>query len=658
MSPLRRTSRFSSSILVASVLAVLGACSDSGGGGVTCAATETLCTDRCVSVADDPKNCGACGVACGAGQTCSGGACATSCPTGEAACDDGKCHDLQTDRLACGACKKACADGEICSAGACAVSCGAGLTECSGTCRDLKTDRLHCGDCAKACADGEVCSAGTCAVSCGAGLTECSGTCRDLKTDRLHCGDCAKACADGEICSAGTCAVSCGAGLTECSGTCRDLKTDRLHCGDCAKACADGEICSAGACAVSCGAGLTECSGTCRDLKTDRLHCGDCAKACAAGEVCSGGTCAASCASPLVECHGACVDPRFDPSSCGGCDKVCAPGANAKAACVAGTCAPGPCLAGFADCDASAANGCEIDLTTSLANCGACKAACAPAHATPKCAASTCSIGSCDTGYKDCDGAVSNGCETATASDGKNCGACGNVCPGTQTCSNGTCVQANSCKAILASQPSAPSGLFTIDVDGSGPLAPTSVYCDMVTDGGGWTVMAYIKSPTQWSWALYSDQGTPGDTTGGFAQGATLKTLNDSFTEKLIVYLALVENGTNLGKQWMAVKRSDSVAIPFATLDTAATGWSFRDSFGHTDASAGNVCTHGCTTYRTHGMFHDYSGIQYHGTQGGDYGCRDGNNICWMSRGLGCNVGGSRCANLINAGEGVYYAVR
>lgn len=45
------------------------------------------------------------------------------------------------------------------------------------------------------------------------------------------------------------------------------------------------------------------------------------------------------------------------------------------------------------------------------------------------------------------------------------------------------------CKDILLYYPMSTSGVYTIDPDGTGPTITTTCYCDMDTDGGGWTLV-------------------------------------------------------------------------------------------------------------------------------------------------------------------------
>lgn len=195
-----------------------------------------------------------------------------------------------------------------------------------------------------------------------------------------------------------------------------------------------------------CVAGLTCCGGACIDVQKDPRHCGACGETCAeqnAIAACLSGVCRLSCKEGFADCNtrandGCEVNVRADPASCGACGRACTT-ANATPACSAGQCVIGGCSGGYANCDGSHANGCEVTTGTDAMNCGACGMACALPNATARCNGARCVIGACEAGRGDCDGLADTGCETDTRVSPMHCGVCGRACTMDQLCALGEC---------------------------------------------------------------------------------------------------------------------------------------------------------------------------------------------------------------------------
>lgn len=236
-----------------------------------------------------------------------------------------------------------------------------------------------------------------------------------------------------------------------------DLDCGGERCASCAdgKKCLKKSDCSSGVCASG-----TCAAPSCRDrVKNGNEADVDCGGDCDACDV--GGSCVVDedCEAPPVDssatvdcldqrctlvcptgqddCNGKAADGcevnlNTDVAHCGACGDVCDPDNAVAAKCSGGTCSidfeNGGCVAGFDDCDHEASNGCEVNLNTDEEHCGACNDACSTEHGAPTCTGGECSI-ACADGYDDCDSnARQNGCEVHIDADARNCDSCGHVC--------------------------------------------------------------------------------------------------------------------------------------------------------------------------------------------------------------------------------------
>ncbi|MBI5512220.1 MAG: hypothetical protein HY909_00540 [Deltaproteobacteria bacterium] len=380
-----------------------------------------------------------------------------------------------------------------CTAGACAFErCAMGFTDCNTMARDgcevnTGNDPMNCGSCGRRCMAPNAmasCVAGVCGVgTCNAGFGDCdmnptNGCETDTRANVMNCGGCGMACMPARgsgACSAGVCSVaSCMAGFGDCNrmgsdGCETNTNTEVMHCGACARPCMLAHAtarCEAGTCRVmACDENFGDCDGNAAngcetDFRISNRHCGACGNDCAAPNAvtsCSAGTCRlTTCNAGFTNCDGdfgtGCeTQTSSDPFNCGACGAACRT-PNATPLCAAGNCRVGTCEGGFGDCNGTITDGCETRLTT-VENCGRCRTVCRVANAIPVCRDDICQVGACTAPFSDCNGAVTDGCEANLLTDPRNCGGCALTCGvvhATPRCASGVCDYEGACELGFA----------------------------------------------------------------------------------------------------------------------------------------------------------------------------------------------------------------
>ncbi|HTQ04297.1 MAG TPA: hypothetical protein VMI54_10590 [Polyangiaceae bacterium] len=338
---------------------------------------------------------------------------------------------------------------------------------------DVDCGGADCHGCAYGahCATSSDCAQGQCIMSV-CQEPGCANQALDGDETGVDCGGTTcPACRDGQPCLVGTdceskvcgpdglCApVSCTDGVrngdeldVDCGGSVCDGCPIGSPCGV-AGDCQSGLCADNGTCALNCSRGTAECDGDlsvpCEtNLLTSSQSCGMCGKACElphANSSCVGGACQIdTCTDPWIRCNtddsdGCEVNASTDVMNCGGCGMVC-PALHGTPSCVDSTCAI-VCDEGFGDCDHDPLTGCEASITD-VDNCGECGKKCPSSAGEPFCVDGKCGVSTCDAGKGDCDG--DQICETDLDTDPDNCGRCGHVCSvanGTTDCVDGTCV--------------------------------------------------------------------------------------------------------------------------------------------------------------------------------------------------------------------------
>jgi len=458
------------------------------------------CDDGCQDVANDPMNCGGCGVQCGAGELCIEGRCGcggtVASGLGEQACPEpmgavgleanqccqsdpmdpmsGSCRDVTSDVGNCGVCGRSCGANAVCDDRICTCDpASPNLDDCNGDlgmpggdgCEtDLQTSRPHCGMCGNRCNPPQAtgrCVGGSCTIDgCNADFDDCDGLvgngCEGNLRSLAHCNGCGNVCnLDGadETCAMRVCEIdACDSDVADCNSNPSDgcetplgTVSDCARCGDVCNLPNATPVCNSGRrCRIgSCDDGWEDCNGDPSDgcetnIDADE-NCGTCGNDCGSFATCMGRACA--CNARRLDCATGspwCEVP-FGTNNCGACGARC--GANESCDGM-GRCACGgttSAVGGGTACPGERCCGGSCRPLGTLTNCSDCGDSC---RMNEMCIGSGPWACRCDGGPR-CTGGNTccpgdGGCVNLN-DDENNCGGCGITCGPGETCNGGTC---------------------------------------------------------------------------------------------------------------------------------------------------------------------------------------------------------------------------